>query len=106
MYHQTLCTSKLNRPLLTENFEFTRHAFKRSIERNISKKEIQQTGLNAILIENYPDHKYSPSCLLLGFTETHRPLHLQVALIDSDKLKIITLYEPDSNQWINCQIRR
>lgn len=92
--------------LLAGNFEFTRHAFKRSIERNISKKEIQQTGLNTILIENYPDDKYSPSCLLLGFTENHRPLHLQVSLIDSDKLKIITLYEPDPNQWINCQIRR
>jgi hypothetical protein len=84
--------------LLTGNFEFTRHAFKPSIERNISKKEIQKTGLNAIIIENYPDDKYSPSCLLLGFTETHRPLHLQVSLMDSDKLKIITLYEPDSSQ--------
>jgi hypothetical protein len=97
---------EIQQQLLTGNFEFTRHAFKRSIERNISKKEIQQTGLNVILIENYPDDKYSPSFLLLGFTETHRPLHLQVSLIDSDKLKIITLYEPDSNQWINYQIRR
>jgi hypothetical protein len=97
---------EIRQQLLAGNFEFTRHAFKRSIERNISKKEIQQTGLNAILIENYPDDKYSPSCLLLGFTEIHRPLHLQVSLIDSDKLKIITLYEPDFNQWINYQIRR
>jgi hypothetical protein len=97
---------EIRQQLLAGNFEFTRHAFKRSIERNISKKEIQQTGLNAIIIENYPNDKYSPSCLLLGFTETHRPLHFQISLIDSDKLKIIILYEPDSNQWINYQIRR
>lgn len=96
----------IRQQLLTGNFEFTRHAFKRSIERNISKKEIQQTGLNVIIIENYPDDKYSPSCLLLGFTENQRPLHLQVSFLDSDKTKIITLYEPDSNQWINYQIRR
>ena len=27
------------------------------------------------VIEDYPDDKYGPSCLLLGFTSTGRPLH-------------------------------
>ena len=49
-------------------FEFSRHAFKRAVERNISDQEIREAGINAIIIEDYPDDKYSPSCLLLGFT--------------------------------------
>ena len=46
--------------------DFSRHAFKRLVERNISGAEIRQAGSRADVIEEYPDDKYSPSCLLLG----------------------------------------
>ena len=49
-------------------FEFSRHAFRRTVERNISEQEIREVGENVIIIEDYPEDKYSPSCLLLGFT--------------------------------------
>jgi hypothetical protein len=49
-------------------FEFSRHAFRRVVERNISEQEIREAGAHAELIENYPEDKYSPSGLLLGFT--------------------------------------
>ena len=87
-------------------FEFSRHALKRVVERNISDQEIRQAGAQARVIEDYPDDKYSPSCLLLGFTETARPLHVQVTLADTDLAKIITLYEPDPNEWVNYSQRR
>ena len=87
-------------------FEFSRHALKRVVERNISDQEIRQAGAQARVIEDYPDDKYSPSCLLLGFTETGRPLHVQVSLADTDLAKIITLYEPDPNDWVNYSQRR
>ena len=76
------------------------------MERNISEAEIRQAGTRAILIEDYPDDKYSPSCLLLGFTQAERPLHLQVSYADSDLVKIITLYEPDEDEWYNYRHRR
>lgn len=85
----------IRRQLSQGQYEFSHHAFKRAVERNISEAEIRQAGLNAELIEDYPDDKYAPSILLLGFSETGRPLHLQVSRIDSDLAKIITLYEPD-----------
>ena len=87
-------------------FELSRHAFRRAVERNISETEIRQAGANAEIIEDYPDDKYSPSCLLLGFTEEERPLHIQVSYIDSDLVKIITLYEPDEDEWIDFAQRR
>lgn len=92
--------------LFSGEFEFSRHAFKRAVERNISDAEIQQAGANAKIIEDYPDDKYSPSCLLLGFTEAQRPLHLQVSFANSDLVKIITLYEPDATEWYNYEQRR
>ncbi|MCK6627273.1 MAG: DUF4258 domain-containing protein [Anaerolineae bacterium] len=92
--------------LFSGQFEFSRHAFKRAVERNISDMEIRQAGVNAKIIEDYPDDKYSPSCLLLGFTEAQRPLHMQVSLADSALAKIITLYEPDATEWYNYEQRR
>jgi Domain of unknown function (DUF4258) len=88
------------------DFEFSRHAFKRTIERNISELEIQEAGENAIIIESYPADKYSPSCLLLGMTANDRPLHLQVSQAETELVKIITIYEPDPDQWINLMDRR
>ena len=96
----------VRRQLSQGEFEFSGHAFKRAVERNISEVEIKQAGAEARLIEDYPDDKYSPSNLLLGFTETGRPLHLQVSYADSDLVKIITLYEPDPAEWIDFSQRR
>jgi hypothetical protein len=87
-------------------FEFSRHALKRVVERNISDQEIRQAGILANVIEDYPDDKYSPSCLLLGFTQTGRPLHIQVSLAETKLVRVITIYEPAPNEWINYSQRR
>ena len=87
-------------------FEFSLHAFKRAVERNISQHEIREAGAKAEIIEDYPDDKYSPSGLLLGFTQIGRPLHFQVSYAGSDLAKIITLYEPEPDEWVNFRKRR
>ena len=56
-------------------------------------------GASAKLIEAYPADKYSPSCLLLGYTKKGRALHLQVSQANTEFVKIITLYEPDLTHW-------
>ena len=87
-------------------FDFSRHAVKRAVERNIGEREIMQAGMKATIIEEYPEDKYSPSCLLLGFTTAGRPLHVQVSLADRDLVKVITLYEPLAVEWIEYSRRR
>jgi len=87
-------------------FEFSRHAFRRAIERNISEQEIRSAGALAEIIEEYPGDKYSPSALLLGFTSNGRPLHFQVSLDEADMVKIITIYEPGEGSWIEFRKRR
>ncbi len=98
--------AEIQQQLAEGRFEFTRHAFKRAVERNVSEDEIRQAGQTARIIEDYPEDKYSPSCLLLGHSASDRALHLQVSRADSEQVKIITLYEPDPKQWIDDEKRR
>lgn len=98
--------AEIRAQLADGQFEFSRHAFRRAIERNISEAEIRQAGRRARMIEDYADDKYTPSCLLLGFTEDGRPLHLQVSRADAELIRIITLYEPDPDEWYNYSERR
>lgn len=81
------------------DYVLSRHAFRRVVERNIIASEISQAGLNAIVIEDYPGDKYSPSCLLLGFTESGRPLHIQVSRKEVELTRIVTIYQPDPDEW-------
>lgn len=89
----------IHRQLSAGEFEFSRHAFKRVVERSIGDVEIQQAGAGALIIEDYPKDKYAPSSLLLGFTAADRPLHIQISRADSDLAKIITIYQPDPAEW-------
>jgi hypothetical protein len=54
----------------------------------------------------HADDKYGPSCLLFGVTEAGRPLHIQCSYPDRLLIKIITVYEPDKDLWIDYKIRR
>lgn len=92
--------------LAAGQFEFSRHAFRRAAERNISGYEIEEAGRNAEIIEDYPDDKYSPSALILGFTTDASPLRIQVSFADSELTKIITIYRPDPEQWFEFRKRR
>jgi len=96
----------IQRQLVAGEFEFSHHAFRRAVERNISEQEIRQAGGMAEIIEDYPDDKYSPSALLLGFTRGGRPLHIQIFFDDTPLAKIIAIYEPDPIEWIDHRLRR
>jgi hypothetical protein len=60
--------------------------------------------LSGDIIEEYPEDKYGPSCLILGKTKMGRPLHVQCSLPPT--VWIITLYEPDPQEWIDLRIRK
>jgi len=98
--------AEVERQLTAGEFDFSRHAFVRAVERNITDQEIREAGAAVEVIEDYPTDKYSPSALLLGFTAAGCPLHFQVSYAETDLTKIITLYEPDAGEWIDSRKRR
>lgn len=87
-------------------FELSEHATEQSGIRHISLQEVREAVKESEVIENYPDDKYGPSCLILGFTQSKRPLHIQCSHPSRPLVKIITLYEPDPLRWIDFKTRK
>lgn len=84
-------------------YEISRHAAGRMLRRAIRTHEIEEAMASAEGIEEYPDDKYGPSLLLLGFTLGGRPLHVQVAY---SRMRVVTVYEPDPREWLDWRTRR
>ena len=86
-------------------FELSRHATNQSIIRRITMQEVREAIETCEILEDYPEDKYGPSCLILGFTKSKRPLHIQYSYPSRPLIKIITLYEPDPLKWVDFKIR-
>jgi hypothetical protein len=87
-------------------YEFSKHAVDQSIIRHILLEEFSEAIENGTILEDYPDDKYGPSCLILGFTKAGRPIHIQCTSGSREIIKIITLYEPDEDLWVDSRERR
>lgn len=82
-------------------YELSRHALDQSIKRGISIAELEEALLGkADIIEDYPDDKYGPSCLVLGYTVVGRALHVVCSYPSRPLIKLITVYEPDGARWV------
>ena len=70
------------------------------IQRDISFTDIDEASEKLELVEEYPDTTPYPSCLVLGFTDKKRPLHIVFAANHEAGIAyIITVYEPESTKW-------
>ena len=76
---------------------YTVHAQQQMAFRRILDVEVREVilGTKSEIIEQYPEDKYSPSCLMLGVTQQGRILHVQA----NNQALIVTVYEPDLNKW-------
>jgi hypothetical protein len=90
----------------SDGFEFSQHAVDQALLRHISVQEIREAVAVSEVIEDYPMDKYGPSCLLLGFTTAARPIHIQVSHPTRPLIKVITVYEPNPERWIDQRSRR
>ncbi|MFH1228725.1 MAG: DUF4258 domain-containing protein [Planctomycetota bacterium] len=89
-----------------QRYEFSIHAVDQSIIRKITRQEMHEVIGSGEIIEDYPDDKYGPSCLISGWTKNGRYLHVQCSYPTRPKIKIITLYDPAPKEWIDFKIRR
>jgi hypothetical protein len=67
-------------------------------DRMITTSEVRNVVASGEVIENYPDDLRGPSCLILGYGEMGRPIHL-VCSPKPDFLAIITAYLPNEDEW-------
>jgi hypothetical protein len=96
----------IRKKIETGLFEFSKHAVDQSIIRRISMQDVCDVINNGTIIEDYPDDKYGPSCLIFGLTAERRPIHIQCSYPSRPIVKIITLYEPNPIRWVDFIKRR
>lgn len=97
---------ELRAQISTCRFELSKHAVDQSIVRRIGMQELREAVAAGEIIEDYPDDKYGPSCLIFGETSSRRPLHVQCSYPSRTPVRIVTLYEPTPDRWIDFKGRR
>ncbi len=104
-----LLLDDIRRSISKKRYNITSHARKEMSpkEDDISEKELIEAILNGEIIEDYPNDKPFPSCLIFGRTEDGRAIHVVSAYSKEENIAIIiTTYEPDINMWIDYRYRR
>src|SRR3989338_6598764 len=79
---------------------FTLHALDQmnKPERLITQDEVKKVVLRGEIIEDYPEDPRGHSCLMLGYGDMTRPLHV-VCSPKADSLAVITAYVPSIGEW-------
>jgi hypothetical protein len=74
-------------------------------DRIVTPAEVEAVVATGELVEDYPEDVRGHSCLLLGFGDGGRPVHV-VCSPREDYLAVITAYLPDPSQWSSDFRRR
>jgi Domain of unknown function (DUF4258) len=88
-----------------ENIRVTQHAQEEMAEEGILLDDVLEAITAGEILENYPDHKRGPCCLVNGITSSARALHI-ICTSGGQRLIIITAYEPMPPKWITSRQRR
>lgn len=81
------------------SLRYTRHAFERMFQREISPESVARIIRKGKIISDYPNDQPFPSVLLLGFHEG-RPVHVVVARDATEgDCHVVTVYCPDPVLW-------
>ncbi len=95
---------QIKQSIIDDNYEISLHAIERALEREIWKEDIEYAIIHGEIIEKYHDDKPYPSCLIYGKDKKGKPLHVVCAF--SPIIKLITVYYPEENRWIDYKRRK
>ena len=75
-------------------------------ERGIVSADVEEALLaeEAQIIEDYAEDPRGASCLILGWTRGGRPLHIELSY--PPDVRVITVYEPDPDFWVDHSTRK
>ena len=90
-------------PTQQQKVLWSSHATRKLQSESLQRKEVESALSNCEVIEDYPWlTRRLPDCLVLAFTPNDNPLHVVVALDESqDRIFIVTVYRPDRKRWEN-----
>ena len=79
-------------------FRITRHAHEEMVAEDFSLADVLDAIATGLVIEDYPDHRRGPCCLLSGETRIGRPVHV-VCTTEPPVIILVTAYEPKPPRW-------
>lgn len=89
---------------------FTTTGFAKMLKRGLKAEDLEDAICrdSPEIIEDYPGDERGPACLVLGWADLARPLHVEVGygLMPEASIEVITVYEPDPREWYNHKVRR
>lgn len=83
----------------TEQVRITQHAQQEMTEEGVRLDEVLEALSSGRVLENYPEHRRGPCCLVHGVTRKGRELHV-VCTSARPVLIVITAYEPRPPKWV------
>ena len=85
----------------------TDHADEEAKDDDLTFEEIRFSVLHGEMIEEYPDDRPYPSCLVYGRTPRGQPVHSVWAYNEGNGWAVvITVYRPDPDRWIDWRRRK
>lgn len=82
------------------NYYFSQHGDQERQNDNLTVTEVEEALLTGRVLEQYEDTGRGESCLVVGFTETGKPLHTVCGEMES-RVVIVTLYIPTPPKFKN-----
>lgn len=83
------------------------HADEEAQEDGLGYSDIFHSVRNGEIIEDYPNDKPFPSCLVFGLAEKRQHIHSVWAYNSDNRWAVlITVYIPDPERWIDWKIRK
>ncbi len=83
---------------MKDAIRITLHAHQEMVAEAITMDEIRDVLANAVVLENYPEHKRGSCCLVCQKTYKGRFIHV-VCTASTEVAIIITVYEPKPPKW-------
>ncbi len=84
-----------------EEYYFSRHADKERQNDNLTIAEVEEAILRGLILEQYLDTGRGESCLIVGFTNIGKPIHMVCGKTNNEELAIITVYIPTPPKFKN-----
>lgn len=85
----------------------SRHSLREAAADDLVLGEVYESVMNGEILEDYPDAYLMPACLILGFNTLGEPIHSVWGYDQINQMaRLITVYRPDPNRWINWRIRK
>jgi hypothetical protein len=90
---------KLRQYIKSGKYQVRKHTIRRLAERGISLENTLKIIMEGNIIEDYPEDKPFPSCLLFGLVRK-KPLHVVTSLDEEGEMAyIITVYKPSLDKF-------